>query len=165
MCLWSQAGLCGSWLNCILLQFQLPEKPRGDPFCSCLELPQTAVLMRSPHRVWYEGAATGLGGEKPEPARADCHSRGFCSCRHILAGLLEAARTLAMNSVQSIPLCMTPVTAGDTRGGWEKLAETYSRDSLLKKEDFTSILPPHLRGFTTKLSVPAMQIPSFSTGF
>ena len=100
------------------------------------------MLMRSPHRVWYEGAAAGLGGEKPAPAGADCHSWGFCSCRHTLAGLQEAARALAMNSVQSIPLCMTPATAGDTRGGWVKLAEMCPRDSLLKKkEDFASILP------------------------
>lgn len=50
------------------------KNPQGEPFCSCLELPQTAVLMRNPHRVWYEGAAAGLGGEKPEPAMAHCHS-------------------------------------------------------------------------------------------
>lgn len=120
--------------------------------------------MRSPHRVWYEGAAAGLGGEKPDPAGADCHSWGFCSCRHILAGLQEAARTLAMNSVQVFPLCMTPVAAGDTRGSWVKLVETCSRDSLLKKEDFASILYPHLQGVTITLRVPAMQTP-FSTSF
>lgn len=80
---WSQVGLHGSWLHCTLLQFRPPETPRGGPFCSHVELTQTAVLRRSPHGgVWYEGAAAGLGGEKPEPAGAARHSWGFRSCRH-----------------------------------------------------------------------------------
>lgn len=141
MCLGSQAGLCGSWPDHILLQFQLPEEPprrailllpRAAPDCSAHGKPSQSVV---------EGAAAGLGGEKPEPAGAHRHSGGFCSCRHRRAGLLEAARTLAMNSGQSIPLCMTPATAGDTQGGWMRLAEVCSRDSLLKKEDFASRRP------------------------
>lgn len=72
---WSQVGLRGSWLRCTLLQFRPPETPCGGPLYSCLRLTQTAVLMTSPHGgVWYEGAAAGLGGEKPEQTGADCHS-------------------------------------------------------------------------------------------